>query len=160
MNYIFDTNIFIRSKNEMPKDVWPTFWERLAEMITSGRVCSSQEVKAEIDKGKDELTTWIHDNAPESFFYTIDEEVLEKYADVQNWARSCPGFSNNALEEFARVADAYLVATATAKGLTLVTYEKSDPKCKRRVKIPDACEAMGVRHCDLNTALREIGVKI
>ncbi len=84
MNYIFDTNIFIRSKNEMPKDVWPTFWERLAEMITSGRVCSSQEVKSEIDKGKDELTTWIHNNAPESFFYTIDEEVLEKYADVQN----------------------------------------------------------------------------
>ena len=65
MAYIFDTNIFIRSKNEMPMEVWPTFWRRMAEMINSGQVYSSIEVKAE--------------------------------------------------------------------------YETSDPSCKRRVKIPDAC---------------------
>lgn len=28
MAYIFDTNIFIRSKNEMPMEVWPTFGEK------------------------------------------------------------------------------------------------------------------------------------
>lgn len=28
MAYIFDTNIFIRSKNEMPMEVWPTFWKK------------------------------------------------------------------------------------------------------------------------------------
>ena len=33
MAYIFDTNIFIRSKNEMPIDLWPTFWTRVAEMM-------------------------------------------------------------------------------------------------------------------------------
>ena len=57
-------------------------------------------------------------------------------------------------------ADAYLVATAAAKGLVLVTNETSDPKCTRRVKIPDACIAFGVRFCDLNTVLRELGVMI
>lgn len=55
MAYIFDTNIFIRSKNEMPMEVWPTFWKKMAEMINSGQVRSSIEVKAEIDKGNDEL---------------------------------------------------------------------------------------------------------
>ena len=160
MAYIFDTNIFIRSKNEMPMEVWPTFWKRMAEMINSGQVCSSIEVKAEIDKGNDELTTWIHDNASDSFYYTIDEEVLAKYADTQNWTQSNPVFTENARQEFATVADAYLVATAAAKGLTLVTYETSDPNCKRRVKIPDACNAIGVRFCDLNTALREMGITI
>lgn len=160
MAYIFDTNIFIRSKNEMPMEVWPTFWRRMAEMINSGQVYSSIEVKAEIDRGNDELTSWIHDNASDSFYYAIDDEVLAKYADTQNWAQSNPVFHENARQEFATVADAYLVATAAAKGLTLVTYETSDPSCKRRVKIPDACNAIGVRYCDLNTALREMGITI
>ena len=160
MAYIFDTNIFIRSKNEMPMEVWPTFWRRMAEMVNSGQVYSSIEVKAEIDKGNDELTAWIHDNASDSFYYAIDEEVLAKYAETQNWAQSNPVFNNNARQEFATVADAYLVATAADKGLTLVTYETSDPNCKRRVKIPDACNAIGVRFCDLNTALREMGITI
>lgn len=31
MAYIFDTNIFIRSKHEMPMDLWPTFGLRLLE---------------------------------------------------------------------------------------------------------------------------------
>ena len=114
-------------------------------MIKSGQVYSSVEVKAEIDKGKDELTTWIHDNVSDLFYYAIDDEVLAKYADTQIWAQTNPVFTENARQEFAKVADAYLVATAAAKGLTLVTYETSDPYCKRRVKIPDVCNAIGVR---------------
>ena len=160
MAYIFDTNIFIRSKNEMPMEVWPTIRRKMAEMINSGQVYSSIEVKAEIERGNDELTSWIHDNASDSFYYAIADDVLAKYADTQNWARFNSVFSDIARQEFATVADAYLVATAAAKGLTLVTYETSDPSCKRRVKIPDACNAMGVRYCDLNTALREMGITI
>ena len=61
---------------------------------------------------------------------------------------------------FANVADAYLVATAAAKQMTLVTYEASSPFSKKRVMIPDACNALGVRYCDLNTVLKEMGIKI
>ncbi len=160
MAYIFDTNIFIRSKNEMPMEVWPTFWKRMTEMIKSGKVYSSIEVKKEIDKGHDELTEWIHKNASDAFYYAIDEEVLAKYEETQNWARSNPILNENARNEYAIVADAYLVATAAAKGLKVVTYETSNPNCKRRVKIPDACNAIGVQFCDLNTALKEMGITI
>lgn len=59
-----------------------------------------------------------------------------------------------------RDEDAYLIATAAAKGWTLVTYETPDPNCKKRVKIPDACNALGVRLCDLNTAFRDLGVRV
>lgn len=55
MAYIFDTNIFIRSKHEMPMDLWPTFWTRIAQMINAGDVLSNIQVKGEIDKGGDEL---------------------------------------------------------------------------------------------------------
>ncbi len=45
MAYIFDTNIFIRSKNEMPIDIWPTFWARFKEMVNSGQIFTSVMVK-------------------------------------------------------------------------------------------------------------------
>ena len=160
MGYLFDTNIFIRSKNEMPADVWPTFWMRISDLINSGSIFSSIKVKDEIDHGNDELTTWMRNNATQDFYISIDGDVLAKYSETQNWAMNNQVFTPAARSEYALVADAYLVATAAAKNLTLVTYETPDPRCKRKVKIPDACNAIGVRYCDLNTALRELGITI
>lgn len=160
MKYLFDTNIFIRSKNEMPEDVWPTFWMRMAELIRDGKIFTSEKVKEEIERGRDELTQWMKANATLGFYCSVDGDVLSKYSEVQNWAQSTGRFTPVALDDFARVADAYLVATAAAKGWTLVTYEVPDPNCKKRVKIPDACNALGVELCDLNTAFRDLGVRV
>lgn len=159
MAYIFDTNIFIRSKHELPVDVWPTFWREIAGLIQSGQIFSSIKVKEEIERGGDELTDWMRNNVVPNFYIPIEQDVLRKYADVTNWANT-RSYTLNAVNEFASVADSYLVATAAAKGLTLVTFETPDPNCKKRVKIPDACVAMGVNYCDLNTALRNLGVSI
>ncbi|MGI6224444.1 MAG: DUF4411 family protein, partial [Prevotella sp.] len=107
----------------------------------------------------DELTDWVKENAPKSFFIDVDQDVINKYQEAQQWATQ-KDFTDGAKRDFAMVADAYLVATAAAKGMSLVTYETPDPNCKRRVKIPDACDALGVRYCDLNTAFRELHVTI
>lgn len=160
MGYLLDTNIFIKSKNEMPPDVWPIFWLRMSELIQGGKIFSSVKVKEEIDHGNDELTLWMQRNVTAGFYYEVDSEILREYAVTQNWATNNPIYTQIALTEYASVADAFLVATASAKGLTLVTNETSDPRCKKRVKIPDACIALGVRFCDLNTALRELGITI
>lgn len=160
MAYIFDTNIFIRSKNEMPMDIWPTFWERFRDMVNSDEIFTSITVKDEIDKGKDELTEWLKQNAPKSFYLSLDTDVMAQYTITQNWAKSNSVYTQTALNTFANVADAYLVATAAAKQMTLVTYEGSSPNSKKRVMIPDACNALGVRYCDLNTVLKEMGIKI
>lgn len=160
MAYILDTNILIRSKNEMPIELWPSFWSKLCQMMTDGHVLSNISVRDEINRGKDELTLWIANNAPRGFFVENDNEVMAKYAEVLNWANGNSIFTPLAIAEFAQVADAYLVATAAAKGYVLVTNESSDPLCRRRVKIPDACNALGVRYCDLNQVLRELGITI
>lgn len=160
MKYLFDTNIFIRSKNEMPMHIWPTFWTRMTELIKSGVVFSCEKVKQEIERGNDELTIWIKDNAPSGFYIGFDAEVAEKYQQTQEWAESNRNLTPNAKRDFADVADAYLVATAAAKGMTLVTYETSNPESKKRVKIPDACNALDVPYCDLNAAFIELGVRI
>lgn len=160
MSYIFDTNIFIRSKNDMPINLWPSFWNKLQQMVNDGCIYSCSKVKEEIERGNDELTKWIKDNAPASFFIGADTEVLSQLRETQNWANSNPIFRPTARNNYADAADAYLVATAKAKHLTLVTYETSDPTCQKRVKIPDACDALGVRYCDLNTVLRELNITI
>ena len=160
MKYLFDANVFIRSKNEMPPELWPTFWIRIVDLIKTGCIYTSIKVKEEIDRGNDELAQWMKDNAPDSFYYPVDAMVLGKYAELQNWAYNTAQFTSDALQEFASVADAYLVATAVAKGMMIVTYEKSSPNSKRRVKIPDACMAMKVDFCDLNGVFRELGVTI
>lgn len=161
MEYLFDTNIFVESKKNLPMDVWPTFWTKMAELISSGTVHSIDKVKEEIDKGGDELTDWIHNNAPRGFFLTQDVAVMAKLAETITWAQNCTvRFSQSAIFDYTNVADSYLVAIAAARNMVLVTYEKSNPQRRNRVMIPDACNAIGVRSCDLNTALRELGVLI
>ena len=141
-------------------NIWPTFWARFREMVNSGEIFTSVTVKEEIDKGKDELTEWLKINAPKAFYLSLDADIMAQYAIVQNWARSSSVYNPQALNTFANVADAYLVATASAKQMTLVTYESSNPNSKKRVMIPDVCNAIGVRYCDLNTVLKELGVTI
>lgn len=161
MEYLFDTNIFVESKKNLPMDIWPTFWGKMIELIRSGNIHSIDKVKEEIDKGGDELTEWIHRNAPRGFFLKQDLSVMTKMAETIAWAKNNPiDFSQSAISDYVNVADSYLVATAAAKNMVLVTYEKSNPQRRNRVMIPDACKAIGVRSCDLNTALRELGVLI
>lgn len=159
MAYLIDSNIFIRSKNEMPMDLWPTFWERMTELVNSGEIFISVKVKEEIERGNDELTKWMRDSVPQNCFVELDDDIMRKYEEVQKWVGE-KQFTENAKKVFATVADAYLVATAAAKDMTLVTYEKSDPNSKKRVLIPDACDAIGASYCDLNSALRGMGIKI
>ena len=56
MEYLFDTNIFVESKKNLPMDIWPTFWGKMIELIRSGNIHSIDKVKEEIDKGGDEST--------------------------------------------------------------------------------------------------------
>lgn len=160
MAYLIDTNILIRSKNDMPFELWPTFWTRLKEMIANGDVYSCTQVKEEIERGQDDLTYWLENNVPDSFYIPFDNDVAVQLATTQNWANATPRFTPAARRDYANKADAYLVATAKAKGLTLVTYETPDPNCQKRVKIPDACQALDIPCCDLNSLLRELGITI
>lgn len=161
MSYLFDTNIFVESKKNTPMDVWPSLWTTLANMINSGRIFSIDMVKEEIERGGDELTDWIKDNAPKGFFLSPDSSVISKLNETIKWAETCPiGYTESAKVEYAEVADSSLVATAAARDMVLVTFEKSNPLRRNRVMIPDACNAIGVRSCNLNSAFRELGITI
>lgn len=158
MSYLLDTNIFIRSKNEMPMNIFHGFWQCLAELAQKGQLFSSVKVKEEIDKGNDDLKQWCADNLPQGFFLPF--EAFDEYSNLMMWANNNSVFSVTAKQEFATVADAYLIATAAAKDMIVVSFETSDPLCKKRIKIPDACSAIGVEYCSLNDMLYALGVVI
>lgn len=146
MAYLLDANVFVTLKNEMPIDIFPSLWLQLETFAAKGKIYSCSKVREEIFCGNDDLKEWCHTKLPSSFFLHEDCEIMRHYAHTIAWATSNPVFTEVARREYASVADAYLVATAAAKSYTLVTYEKSNPLCKRRVLIPDACIAAGVTY--------------
>lgn len=42
----------------------------------------------------------------------------------------------------------------------MVTHEQPSPDSRKRVKIPDACEAMGVEYIDIFSVLRRTGAAL
>lgn len=159
MVYLLDTNIFVESRKNLPMDVWTTFWNKLSELAMNGQVVSSIKVKNEISEGYDELLDWLTSHVPDGFFLPVDGAALHEYSSLQNWAAG-GDYTDAAKDDFARKADAFIIATALSKGMTVVTFEKSEPQRKNRVKIPDACMAVGAECCDLNAMLRAIGITI
>ena len=51
MSFLLDTNIFITAKNELPMDVYPSFWRALAQLATQGVFKSIKKVEDEIRRG-------------------------------------------------------------------------------------------------------------
>ena len=163
MPYLLDTNILIESKNRTPFDVFPTFWEKLKAEILAGNVYTSEKVKNEIFRGneEDELLEWI-DSLPETFFIDLDSSIMLEYARVISSVNANPKYLAAAKSEFASadVADAFLIATASAKGMQLVTNETSEPNRQNRVKIPDVATTQNVTYCSLIDMLRGLHMAI
>lgn len=162
MQYLIDANILIESKKRLPSDVYVSLWKRFEALITSGDFVISVKVRDEIFRLKDELTEWCISHTDKKNYVELDTDIMGKYAATQRWAATCGKFQPSAISEYAddSHADAFLVATASAKDMTLVTLEKSEPSRRNRVKIPDACIALKVKCCNLNDAFRALKVTI
>lgn len=92
---------------------------------------------------------------------TTDPDVLASYRGVISWAHAEPQFTSGAKAEFSRAdnADAWIVAFAQTKGGIVVTREPFNPDTKKRVLIPNACQAAGVRTTDPFRMLRDLNAK-
>ena len=93
---------------------------------------------------------------PDDFFKSTDS-VLANYIAIVNWVNSSH-FTDRAKQEFLEtdLADPWLVAFAMSNGWTIVTYEKSEPNRKNRIKIPEVCRQFNVRNVNTIEMLREL----
>lgn len=157
--YILDSNIFIQAyRTYYAFDIAPKFWDELNNHSSNGNIASIDRVQNELINGGDQLSSWIGNNCACTFVPTDDSNTISAYTQIMRWAQSTPRFSQNAISEFAKVADGWIVAYAMANSCTVATLEISQPNGRSRVKIPDVCQAFSVPFTDTFTMLRRLGV--
>lgn len=142
--YLLDANIFIQSNRaHYGLDFMPGFWQWLDQGHQAGVLCSIEKIKQELAAGEDELSTWA--SSRHLMFLSLDAATTPSLSRLAAWANSggVP-YTQAAVSEFLGCGDYQLVAYAAAHGHTVVTHEVSAPESKKRIKIPDACIAMGV----------------
>jgi len=161
MPYLLDANVFIQAKNEYYGfDIAPAFWAWLIDANAAGTVFSVDKVGEELLAYEDELSEWAKERKRQgNFFLPPDEPVLDALKDVAAWAQG-QSFTDAAVSEFLAAADYYLVAHALAHNFTAVTQEVFEPAIIRKIKIPNACQGVGVPWINTYTMLRTEGVQL
>jgi hypothetical protein len=155
--YLLDANIFITAKNlHYGFDFVPAFWEWIDQGHVAGILRSTDKVRQELVVGADELSDWAGKRS--ALFLAPDASTLPSLRAVTLWASS-GDFTPAAISEFLSVADFELVAYAHAHTHTVVTHERPNPLSKRRILIPDACNALGVPWISPFEMLRQTGAQ-
>jgi hypothetical protein len=159
--YLLDANVFIEAaRRYYAFDLVPRFWTNLEQLAQQGRICSVDRVKRELEKGHDRLSEWAAQDFADGFASTDAAEVLVEFRKVMTWVTGQPQFTDAAKQQFASGADGWLVAYAKTTGYVVVTQEQLSGDAKRRVPIPNICNAFGVRYVDTFEMLRELGVRL
>jgi len=158
--YVLDASVFIETaRRYYAFDLAPRFWESLVEHARAGRVMSIDRVQQELGRGKDELASWASGRFGSAFMPTDAPEVLNGYRELMEWVQSQDQFSNEAKAGFASDADGWLVAYARANGCVVVTQEVLNREVKRKVPIPNLCDAFDMVWVDTFAMLRNLGVQ-
>lgn len=143
MAYLLDSNVFIEAKRlHYGFDFCPAFWDWLDVKCSEGSVFSIARVATELFEGGDDLADWAKEREG-TLFLEADTAVLQALAKVSAWATN-GRYEPSAVNLFLDIADSYLVASGLAGSHTVVTRERADD-AKKRIKIPNACAALGVK---------------
>lgn len=159
--YLLDANVFIEAaRRYYAFDLAPRFWKSLVDLAHQGKIRSIDRINQELAKGKNHLAQWAKHDFSHAFESTDDAEVIQSYQKIMVWVKNHPQFSEAAKAKFADEADGWLVAYAMTKGFVVVTHELPADDARRRVPLPNVCQAFGVDFVDTFEMLRAAKVQI
>ena len=123
-----------------PPTVFPGLWENIEELIDAGGLFAPEEVLVDLQRQDDEVHAWARTQA--RLFVPLDDDIQiatgEILAVYNEWIPE---------DRSKNVADAFVVALARARGCPVVSGEHwSDSPYPSRVRIPNVCDGLGVRH--------------
>lgn len=147
--YVFDSNIFIGLQQRQPRDVYPSVWNKIDELMESGIIISSMEVYDELSLGDDTLSTWAK-GRKECFLaseVSLQERVRRILSDDRGLVEGGKKKNN---------ADPFVIALAQEKSCVVVTEEARSSNPETAPKIPDICEKCGVQHINFVGFIREM----
>lgn len=168
MKYLIDSNTFMTAARSFYSfDYGTKFWDFIEAQAKNNTVASIDKALEEINKGNDALKDWANKKFKNYFLSTKEEKVLQKYAELMQWAESKSNhYTRNAIDEFMNEdnADPWLIAYAYAylntSNYIIVTFEKPNPNRKNKIQIPEVCEAFQINYCDLYQMLKDLNFKM
>lgn len=141
--YVLDTNIFIEAKNRYYRfSICRGFWDFLRK--TKEGIFSLQEVFEELKDKEDELNVFAKELEQCEFFR--ESNAQDCYDEIYNILREME-YREEAIVDFVSKADFALVAYAYKHKCIIVTHESAgygENYTRRRVKIPDICNRLGI----------------
>lgn len=131
-----------------PVDVFPSLWAKLDGLIVAGEIISSEEVYLEIKRKADDLHKWIQ--ARKQMLVPLDEAIqLRATALLGEYPRLVDTLRNRSK------ADPFVIATAIEHNAVVVTGEVLTGKMEKP-RIPDVCQAKGIRYMNFLQMIREL----
>lgn len=155
MAYLLDADVFIQAQNmHYSFAVCPGFWGWLDDAHSKGKLLSIKDVRDELMRLEDDLSKWAKPRS-KMFLDRNDEGTYESLKILSGWVEA--NYLSPAQSEFFGAADFFLVGYAHAHSHTVVTHETFAKGLK--VKIPVACQAMGVSYMTPFQMLNAEGAK-
>ena len=157
---LLDANVFIQAKNSYYSfDLVPAFWDWLYIQATGGALASIDLVYKELKSGSDELANWVKDRRQTIFPICSSSPVVGGHIDsLYIWAQR-EGYKDHTIRDFLDSADPFLVGVAASLGAIVVTQETPAGNSRKKVKIPDACDFLGVLWEDTFDMMRSLGAR-
>ncbi len=133
-----------------PIDVFPTVWEELDRVARERQFVAPEEVFYELKAKADPLYAWVRERR--EIFVALDGAQMVATFQVLSVFPRLVGKLKGRYD-----ADAFVVALARVRNLTVVTEE--DVGTPDRPRIPIACRHFGVRCIDTLAWIRELGLE-
>lgn len=151
MMFSIDTSGFIEGWNRFYcPDVFPSIWEQMAQAAGSGVIVAVQDVLEELKQKDDAVREWAEQHVQ---FLPLEADVQDAAATVLRRFPTWVGAHRSR-----SFADPFAVGLALARGLRVVTMERSSSTpSERKPKIPDVCAAFDIRCYSLVEMFRELG---
>jgi hypothetical protein len=156
--YCFDTSaLFDAGIRWYPPDFFPSFWNRLEELVENDRLKIPTLVAYEATKKTHSVAKWVNKikiKHPEAFV-DLDKKTQEV---LKNISTKYPNWTAKGRNR----ADPFVVATAIAQGWTVVTGEHpsqslpiSQPQKQHKLKIPNICDEFSVDWIGIPDLIKE-----
>lgn len=150
MRYSFDTSSMLNGQRDLlPPATFPAVWANIEAMIAAGSIRAIDLVREELDAREDEVSGWARRQS--GLFVPLTEDVQRNVRDVLAQHQRIIGVGSGRSG-----ADPFVIALARVHGATVVTEETASRNLTKP-KIPDVCQAMGVRHVNLLGFIQEQG---